>query len=160
MRIGRWMAIVALALLSACGGDGGADGDASTVADTMATPGPLRLLLDVPRRVPLGHPLVVTGTLTNDGAEPVSVGVGESLALDVVVTRPDGAEVWRRSRHAALPAGAERTLRPGEVLATGLAWDQRDDEGKRVPAGTYHVRGYLDAAPRSLQTALRQVAIE
>jgi len=28
------------------------------------------------------------------------------------------------------------------------------------PGGTYYVRGYLDAAPRSLQTALRQVVIE
>lgn len=160
MRIGRWMAVAALALLPACGGERGADGDASVIADTLATPGPLRLLLDVPRRVPLGHPLVVTGTLTNEGGEPVNVGVGESLALDVVVTRPDGSEVWRRGREAALPAGPERTLRPGEVLATGLAWDQRDDEGQRVPPGTYYVRGYLDAAPRSLQTALRRVVIE
>jgi hypothetical protein len=160
MRIGRWMAVAALALLPACGGDRGVDGDASVIADTMATAGPLRLLLDVPQRVPLGHPMLVAGTLTNEGSEPVSVGVGESLALDVVVTRPDGAEVWRRSRHGALPAGAQRTLRPGEVLATGLAWDQRDDEGQRVPPGTYYVRGYLDAAPHSLQTALRRVVIE
>jgi hypothetical protein len=154
------MAIAALALLPGCGGERGAGGDASVITDTLATAGPLRLLLDVPGRVPLGHPLVVTGTLTNEGGEPVVVGVGESLALDVVVTRPDGAEVWRRGNHGALPAGSQRTLRPGEVLATGLTWDQRDDEGQRVPPGTYYVRGYLDAAPRSLQTALRRVVIE
>jgi hypothetical protein len=154
------MAVAALALLPACGGERGAGGDASVITDTLATAGPLRLLLDVPPRVPLGHPLVVTGTLTNEGGEPVVVGVGESLALDVVVTRPDGGEVWRRGNHGALPAGSQRTLRPGEVLATGLTWDQRDDEGQRVPPGTYYVRGYLDAAPRSLQTALRRVVIE
>jgi hypothetical protein len=159
MTLGRWMAAAMLVALAACGDDG-ARGAASVIADTAATPGPLRLLLDVPARARAGQPVAVTGTLVNEGREPLTVGVGESLALDVVVTRPDGTEVWRRSRHAALAPGAERTLRPGEVLATGIAWEQKDDAGARVPPGTYYVRGYLDASPRSLQTALRRVEIE
>jgi hypothetical protein len=87
-------------------------------------------------------------------------GRPERPSLDVVVTRPDGSEVWRRSRHEELPSAAVPwTIRPGEVIGTGTAWDQRDDDGAPVPPGTYHVRGILPAAPRDLATEARPLVV-
>ena len=134
-------------LCGACGGDRAAPDGAGKGA---AAEVPLVLLLDVPAKVRAGEEVTIAVTLANRGAAPVEVG---SISPDVVVTRDDGSEVWRRSRHEPQAASSATSpnppsaLRPNEMRGSGYAWSQRDDAGQPVPPGTYRVRAE-SAAPK------------
>ncbi|HET7231976.1 MAG TPA: BsuPI-related putative proteinase inhibitor [Longimicrobium sp.] len=108
-------------------------GDAAAAAPA----GPLALLLDVPATVRAGEEVPVAVTLVNRGAAPASVA---GVQPDLVVTRADGGEVWRRSRHEPATQTASTTLRPQEMRGSGYAWNQRDDAGRPVSAGAYRIR--------------------
>jgi hypothetical protein len=146
-------------LCGACGGDRAASGGAGE--DGAAAAAPLVLLLDVPATVRAGDEVTVAVTLANRGAAPVQVG---PISPDVVVTRGDGSEVWRRSRHephSASPATSEASasaLRPNEMRGSGYAWNQRDDAGQPVPPGTYRVRA--EAAAPKLASEPRAITIQ
>ncbi len=136
----RGLTAILLAMgCAACGHDrSAAAGGAGH--DSAATSSPLVLLLDVPASVRAGEDVAMAVTLVNRGAAPVRVG---SIAPDVVVTRGDGSEVWRRSRHEPPPAPAAdpaSALRPNEMRGSGYAWSQRDNAGRPMPPGTYRVR--------------------
>src|SRR4051812_19539633 len=68
-----------------------------TAQDTAATAGPVVVLLDVPARVRVGEEVAIAATLVNRGDASESV---PAAGPEIVITRPNGAEVWRRSRHA------------------------------------------------------------
>jgi hypothetical protein len=136
---GLMMVLLGIVVLcGACRGDRAASGGAGE--DSAAVSPSLVLLLDVPATVRAGEDVTIAVTLVNRGAAPVQVG---PISPDVVVTREDGSEVWRRSRHEARPASAPApasTLRPNEMRGSGYAWNGRDDAGQPVPPGTYRVR--------------------
>ncbi|HYH82478.1 MAG TPA: BsuPI-related putative proteinase inhibitor [Longimicrobium sp.] len=133
---------IALAVSSAaCGRERAATAEAER--DSAAAAGPLVLLLDVPATVRAGEEVTLAVTLVNRGSADARVG---GAAPDVVVTREDGTEVWRRSRHEPQPASAAPiTLRPKEMRGSGHNWNQRDDAGRPVPPGTYRVRAEFPA---------------
>lgn len=144
------LALFAIFALGGCGRDRPASG--STTVDTAASAGPLVLLLDLPDSVRAGEEIPVAVTLVNRGAAAVSVA---GVQPDLVVTRPDGGEVWRRSRHDAPAPGAATALRPNEMRGTGYAWNQRDDAGQPVPPGAYRIHAeapalHLVSAPRTI----------
>jgi len=143
-------------LCGACGGDRAAPGGEGKGG--AAAEAPLVLLLDLPPAVRAGEEVTIAVTLANRGAAPVEVG---SISPDVVVTRDDGSEVWRRSRHEpppASPATPASALRPNEMRGSGYAWNQRDDTGQPVPPGTYRVRAE-SAAPK-LASEPRPITIQ
>jgi len=153
--LGGWIAFAA----AGCGRDrapstGGAAIDGAG-ADSAATAGPLALLLDVPTTVRAGDEVTIAVTLVNRGAAAASFG---AVQPDVVVTRQDGAELWRRSRHEPAASGAATSLRPNEMRGSGYAWDQRDDAGQPVAPGIYRIRA--EAPALKLASERRTITIQ
>lgn len=150
----RFCSGILLVLAVACGGDDRSSGKARR--DSAAAGGALALLLDVPATVRAGEEVPVAVTVVNRGAAAVEIG---GLHMDVVVTRTDGTEVWRRSRHepTAPPARPEVMLRPSEMRGSGWSWNQRDDGGRPVHPGTYRIRA--EAAAVQLKSEPRMVTI-
>jgi hypothetical protein len=139
--------VLAVVVIGGCARDrerGASDG--ALVDTSAATTVPLELLLDAPAAVRAGEEVPVAVTLVNRGAAPASVA---AVQPDLVVTRADGGEVWRRSRHEPAAQTASTTLRPQEMRGSGYAWNQRDDAGRPVPAGEYRIR----AEARALKLA-------
>ena len=85
---------------------------------------------------------------------------GRPSAYDVIVTRRDGAIVWRRLEGEVIQSILRlQTLAPGESLEFRQSWNQRDNSGQRVPPGEYFVTGVLPTDPpaevRTQAVALR-----
>ncbi|MBV9109968.1 MAG: hypothetical protein JO306_11220 [Gemmatimonadetes bacterium] len=147
---------ILLALAAAGCGRDRSSADAAA-ADTAATSGPVSLLLDVPARVRVGDEVPLAATLVNRSGESVTLP-GEGP--DFVVTRADGSEVWRRSRHAAAPSSPDPIiLKPNDMHGSGYAWDQHDDDGRPVLAGTYRVRAVLAAPTGQIASAARTIVV-
>jgi intracellular proteinase inhibitor BsuPI len=73
---------------------------------------------------------------------------GRPITFDLVVTRPDGQEVWRRLKGQVLLAILQITrLGPHEALRFVHDWDQRDNTGETVPPGSYLVFGQVHGDP-------------
>jgi len=116
----------------------------------------LALLLDVPATVRAGEEVPVAVTLVNRGAAPASV---PGVQPEVVVTRADGGEVWRRTRHEhATRETGDIALRPNEMRGSGSSWDQRDDAGRPVAPGGYRIRA--EAVALGLVSDVRTVTIQ
>jgi hypothetical protein len=124
---------------------------------------PLELGLEVPARVRTGQAVPLKMTLRNAGKEPLEVTVGGAeypAVFDFVATRKDGPEVWRRLYGAQLAMnGRFLVLAPGQAVIFRHTWDQRDNKGRRVPTGTYHVRGVIPASGGDMNTESRVLVI-
>jgi len=69
---------------------------------------------------------------------------GRAIEFDVVAAADDGRVVWRKLEGQVIPAILRlETLAPGGVLELRTEWDQRTNDGRRVPAGSYTIRGLL-----------------
>ncbi|HEX9533350.1 MAG TPA: BsuPI-related putative proteinase inhibitor [bacterium] len=85
-----------------------------------------------------GQPVEVALRVRNAASAPVSITFSSGQHFDLVVRRPRGDEVWRWSHDKAFIQVFETaTLRPGDVLAYQVTWDQQDYQGRRVDSGTY-----------------------
>jgi hypothetical protein len=108
----------------------------------------LTLELEVPASVRVGTPVSVKVTMQNTSNRSVALTLGGRPPYDVVVTTPDGQEVWRWSHGEAIQAILElKTLKPREALEFAAVWGQRDNAGTPVPVGTYRVRGMVNLDP-------------
>jgi len=151
-----WLTVggLLMALLAAAcdGGDGGNDGNgggprptsAATSVVSPTTTGP-----PFPFEGPVGIDLFTLGVFFKQG-EPVrlviTVAASETITLhyrttqryDIVITDPDGKEVWRWSKDKAFGEVVEEvTLEENETLTFNESWDQRDNNGQPVPPGSY-----------------------
>jgi hypothetical protein len=101
--------------------------------------GPLRIDASLPHAVyGPGQPVEVALHVRNAGSAPVSIIFSSGQHFDLVVRRPRGDEVWRWSHDKAFIQVFETaTLRPGDVLAYQVTWDQQDYQGRRVDSGSY-----------------------
>jgi hypothetical protein len=87
-----------------------------------------------------GEPVEVVLRVRNAGSAPVPVTFASGQRFDLVVRRPRGDEVWRWSHDKAFIQVFETvTLKPGDVLAYQVTWDQQDYQGRRVDSGSYQV---------------------
>lgn len=120
-----------------------------TPKDGMGSGAPaLALGLELPAGIHVGTPVSFKLTVQNTSNRPVTLTLGGRPAYDVVVTTPDGQEVWRWSHGEAIQQILERKpLKPKETLEFAAVWEQRDNAGTPVPAGTYRVRGLLNLDP-------------
>jgi hypothetical protein len=122
----------------------------------------LVLRLEVPASVRVGTSVSFKLTLQNTGKRPVTLTLGGRPAYDVVVTTPEGQEIWRWSHGEAIQQIIERKpLKPKETLEFAAVWEQRDNAGTPVPSGMYQVRGLLNLdPPEYLATAPTPLNIE
>ena len=92
-----------------------------------------------------GEQVQFTLTVTNPGPAPVTYmrPLGPSgQRYDFFVRTADGRGVWHWSHGKVFTLALERhTLAPGETLTFNETWDQRDNNGQQVSAGTYTVTG-------------------
>ena len=121
----------------------------------------LRLTLEVPREVPAGEPVPIRLRLSNSGAPVELMLQGRPPAFDILVTRPDGVEVWRRMAGSVVLMVLQlRRLNPAEVLEWEHRWDQRSRTGDLVGPGDYVVTGIVPTdPPEALQTAPQPLRI-
>lgn len=113
----------------------------------------LQFTIAAPSSVQLGQPVPIVLRLTNVSNRPADAHfLGRTVAFDVVVSKEDGAVVWRRLEGVSVPTILQiRTLQPGESLEWRETWTQRTNGGAAVTSGTYVVRGELpgdDPTPR------------
>lgn len=89
--------------------------------------------------------MVITLRVRNPGDHAIDVYMrGRSPTFDVIISREDGATVWRRLHNEVIPAIAlVRTLEPAEQLELSAEWDGRDSAGEPVGAGNYTARALL-----------------
>lgn len=108
-------------------------GDDRAVALSITFPSPVRV----------GDTVPITLRLTNTARDAVQfVGSADLTDFDVIVTRPDGTEVWSRLHgQVLLPVAHTRVLAPGETIELTTAWDLRDNAGVRVAPGEYRIQG-------------------
>ena len=83
------------------------------------------------------QPVQLTVTLANPTALEATVELATSQVYDVLIFRGKQL-IWRWSEGKAfLQVMSRVTLRPGEARPYDVVWDQRDDQGRQVPAGDY-----------------------
>lgn len=105
----------------------------------------LRLLLELPERVPPGRAVPITLVVENLTDRPLDLYLrGRTIAFDLTVRRADGGVVWRRLEDEVIPAILRiETLQPRGRLELRAEWDQRTNAGEPVPPGDYEVQGEL-----------------
>ena len=117
--------------------------------------------LEVEDQVSYGETVQMKLTLRNVSEEPVSFFTGGRPPHDFVVSTPDGEQVWhwKCAKFILLPLDI-KTLEPGEDVEFTGEWEQVDNRGEPVPAGTYLVRGVLDMDyPEKLVTVAYELEI-
>jgi hypothetical protein len=86
---------------------------------------------------------------------------GRAPTFDVIITRYDGALVWRRLENEIIPAIVSlRTLSAAERFELTTMWDQRTNAGGRADAGEYTARGILLLEGESQETKPVPFSIE
>lgn len=130
--------------------------DAGIISDT------LRLGIEAPERVPAGEAVPMTLRVENVSGRTLELHLrGRTVAFDLVVSDPDGRELWRRLEGEFVPAILRlESLAAGEALEFTDAWDQRTGAGERVPTGVYQLRGEILTDGEPLVTPERPLRID
>jgi hypothetical protein len=115
-----------------------------------------------PPEVHVGDTVEIVLRLRNDGPKPIDLELtGRPVAFDVIVTGPDGKEVWRRLEGAAVASILMLlTLQPGEGRDYTAQWAQVDRAGRAVAPGRYVLQGILPMGRRRMTTAPRDLLIQ
>lgn len=89
-----------------------------------------------------GQPITMTLTLVNCDLEPVTRLFNNAQRFDFIVSGEGGEEVWRWSADKAFAQVlGEETFQPGQKVTYRETWEQKDNQGRAVPPGTYQVTG-------------------
>ena len=114
----------------------------------------MRFDIDCPSEVKQGEPVTVTLRLTNTSDQvQTAYLMGRPTAFDVEVSNAAGTVIWHRLAGETVPAIlGVRTLAPGEALTFEGSWRQRDQSGRPVPPGVYHIVGVLPTDAQPLRT--------
>jgi hypothetical protein len=128
---------------------------------TVTSNDSLRLHLDVPGEVTRGDAVPITVRAENITDRTIDLYLaGRPIAWDVIVTDAAGAVVWRRLEGEIIAAALRiETLAPGEALELSGEWDQRFNDGRDVPPGTYVVRAEVLTETDPLATPTRELRI-
>ena len=112
-------------------------------------PLPLKVELILPAaEFPVGTPVEMTLRITNPTDETVRAITAYPGGYDFAV-HAQGREIWRWSHDKVFAAMVgQLVLAPGEVREFTQTWDQKDNEGRAVPAGQYVGIGFLATLPR------------
>jgi hypothetical protein len=89
-----------------------------------------------------GEPVQMELVVRNPGPAAVTFQFSDSQRYDFLVLDDGGGLVWYWSRDKAFAQVlGSLTLSPGEERRFRERWDQRDNDGRAVPAGRYWVVG-------------------
>jgi hypothetical protein len=92
---------------------------------------------------PAEHKVRIEFVVTNTTDQTMNYTFSSGKQYDIWISRED-TEVWRCSRgRMYIQAFTYLNLAPGESKTFFATWDQRDEAGKQVPAGSYVVSGQL-----------------
>lgn len=118
--------------------------------------------LIAPARVHAGDTVDIVLRVRNDGPAPLTLELsGRPVGFDVIVTNPDGKEVWRRLAGGAVGAALMLlTLQPGESRDFTARWPLVDLNGNAVTPGRYTLRGILPMTGRRLATPERDLVVD
>ena len=101
--------------------------------------------LEAPSQVAYGETVRMALKLRNTSDEPVQVPMGGVPSHDFAVATADGENVWQwQCGQIILQPLVGKTLEPGEELELVGDWEQVDNRGEPVPAGTYLIRAALE----------------
>lgn len=110
---------------------------------------------------PQGQQVKIDLVITNTASEAQEYRFSSGKQFDMWITRDD-TEVWRWSRgHMFIQMFTHLSLQPGESKTFSGTWDQRDVDGKQVPAGSYVVSGQLTPTgekPAAMSTKIEILA--
>ena len=103
--------------------------------------------LEVVSQADYGETVSMKLTLKNSSDGPVQFYTG-SPPHDFVVATVYGQEVWHWKCGKIFPADLRQiNLEPGEEFVLVGEWEQMNNWGEPVPAGTYFIRGMLTLEP-------------
>ena len=106
--------------------------------------------LEVVSQADYGETVSMKLTLKNSSDAPVQFYTGRP-PHDFVVATVHDQEVWHWRCRKSFPAIlVEINLEPGEELVLVGEWEQMDNWGEPVPAGTYLIRGMLIMEPAGI----------
>lgn len=103
----------------------------------------VRTEVRVPRQVDRGEAVSIDFVLTNRGDEPVRIPLNSGQRYEFEVWR-DNRVVWRWSQGRFFTQQLGSTsIQPNEEVTYRVTWDQRNNDGVRVPPGNYQVRAFV-----------------
>ena len=106
--------------------------------------------LEVVSQADYGETVSMKLTLKNNSDAPVQFYTGGS-AHDFVISTPGDHEIWHWRCGKEFPAIMRQiNLEPGEELVLVGEWEQMNNWGEPVPAGTYLIRGMLVMEPAGI----------
>jgi hypothetical protein len=116
----------------------------------QSSPKPAEIRTDK-AKYPEGQKVKIDLIITNTTSETQEYTFSSGQQFDVWVSS-GGKEVWRWSHGCGfIMMFTHLSLQPGESKTFSATWDQRDEQKKQVPAGSYTVSGQLtptgDAPP-------------
>jgi hypothetical protein len=135
----------------------------TSVSSTMTSDSDsLRLRLDLPEQVPGGVPVRIRLVVENLTDRSLDLYLrGRQISFDLVVEARAGDTVWRRLENEVIPAILRlETLAPRQSLTLEDTWDQRSNQGARVPPGAYRVHAELLTEGDPLVSPSRTLHIE
>ena len=106
-----------------------------------------------------GETVSMTLKLKNGSYGPVRFATGGIPPHDFVITNGSGEEVWnwKCGKFIVMPLNVA-SLQPGEELEFVGEWEQVNNRGEPVPAGTYFIRGGTEhGLPREIGDAAPKV---
>ena len=114
----------------------------------------LRIRLQLPASVRRGEDVPITLVVENLSDRRLDLHLlGRTIAFDLVVSRDDGTEVWRRMQGAVVPMILRlEPLEAGTAMELPGSWPVRSNDGSLAPPGEYTVRGELFTEGTSLLT--------
>ena len=117
--------------------------------------------VEVVSQADYGETVSMALTLKNVSYEPVRFVTAGIPPHDFVITNGSGEEVWnwKCGKFIMMPLNMA-SLPPGEELAFVAEWEQVNNRGEPVPAGTYLIRGVLNMETRErLLTLPRELQV-
>jgi hypothetical protein len=91
----------------------------------------------------LGAPVVLSFTVENNTTDDMVIRFSSGKQYDFWVVK-DGNEVWRWSKGKVFTqALVSITLKPGERKVYEATWNQRGNDGKQIPPGSYDLYAQL-----------------
>jgi len=137
------MAAVIALTSAACGGNGGD----SAIATSTRQSGPFTITLTIQPVALRGDTVPITFAIKNISTETATVMLGGAPEAISQVKRGD-VEIWNWATGKAFPAvlPSPQSVAPNETRTYDLSWDQKDNSGNQVAAGSYTINAWFNTA--------------
>ncbi|MEW6378654.1 MAG: beta-propeller domain-containing protein [bacterium] len=97
-----------------------------------------------------GETVEITFTVTNADTVPVTLNFTSGRQFDVTITSAGKSKVWQMSSGSAYTmALGTLQLARGESKEFHARWNQKNDQGQSVAAGTYTVEAFLTSSDKN-----------